>query len=95
MVWTGRGQSTMRREAARTRGRATKLTRFVEAVLTGAHAVPLSHLVAVTKATIAVRESLSSGVRNGYEQETGETSTSRRLDGWHGAAGLPRSRRPR
>ena len=61
-IWAGRRHSTMRARGGQDKGQRTELTQFVEASLTGA-AMPISveSLVAVTSATIAVRESLSSG----------------------------------
>jgi predicted dehydrogenase/threonine dehydrogenase-like Zn-dependent dehydrogenase len=60
-VWAGRGHST-NRTRGQDKGQRAELARFVEASLTGAEMpIPLDDLVAVTSATIAVRESLSSG----------------------------------
>jgi predicted dehydrogenase/threonine dehydrogenase-like Zn-dependent dehydrogenase len=60
-VWAGRRQRTSRAHG-QDKGQRTELARFVEAGLTAA-AMPilLEELLAVTSATIAVRESLSSG----------------------------------
>ena len=61
-VWSGRRQSTMRSQGAQDKGQRAELTQFVEAVLTGAPMpIPVESLVAITKATIAVGESLLSG----------------------------------
>ncbi len=60
-VWAGRGHSTSRARG-QDKGQHTELAQFVEATLTGAAMpIPLDDLMAVTRATIAVRESLSSG----------------------------------
>jgi predicted dehydrogenase/threonine dehydrogenase-like Zn-dependent dehydrogenase len=60
MVWTGRGHRTTRARGGQDKGQANQLTQFVKAALTGsAMPIALNDLVAVTKATIAVRESLS------------------------------------
>ena len=60
-VWAGRGHS-INRARGQDKGQHTELARFVEANVTGA-AMPISleDLMAVTRATIAVHESLSSG----------------------------------
>ena len=61
-VWAGRGHSTSRAQAARTRASEPNSPSSSRPVLTGAPMpIPLEALVAVTSATIAVRESLSSG----------------------------------
>ena len=61
-VWTGRGHRTTRARGGQDKGQRAELAQFVEASLTGAAMpIPLESLVAVTRATIAVRESLSSG----------------------------------
>jgi predicted dehydrogenase/threonine dehydrogenase-like Zn-dependent dehydrogenase len=61
-VWTGRGHHTTRARGGQDKGQRAELKAFVEACLTGAAMpIPLETLVAVTKATIAVDESLSSG----------------------------------
>ena len=61
-VWAGRGHDTIRPRGGQDKGQRTQLARFVEAAVTGA-AMPISleSLVATTKATIAVRDSLLSG----------------------------------
>jgi predicted dehydrogenase/threonine dehydrogenase-like Zn-dependent dehydrogenase len=60
-IWAGRRQSTSRAHG-QDKGQRTELARFVEASLTAAAMpIPLEELLAVTSATIAVRESLSSG----------------------------------
>ncbi len=60
-VWAGRGHST-NRARGQDKGQHTELAQFVEASLTGAAMpIPLEDLMGVTRATIAVRESLSSG----------------------------------
>jgi predicted dehydrogenase/threonine dehydrogenase-like Zn-dependent dehydrogenase len=61
-VWTGRGQRTTRARGGQDKGQRAELAAFVEACLVGtAMPIPLETLVAVTKATIAAGESLSSG----------------------------------
>jgi predicted dehydrogenase/threonine dehydrogenase-like Zn-dependent dehydrogenase len=61
MVWTGRGHRTMRARGGQDKGQGNQLAQFVKASLTGAAMpIPLNDLVAVTRATIAVRASLSS-----------------------------------
>jgi predicted dehydrogenase/threonine dehydrogenase-like Zn-dependent dehydrogenase len=61
MTWTGRGHRTMRARGGQDKGQANQLARFVQAVQAGsAMPIPFNDLVAVTKATIAVRASLSS-----------------------------------
>jgi predicted dehydrogenase/threonine dehydrogenase-like Zn-dependent dehydrogenase len=61
MVWTGRGHRTMRARGGQDKGQRAQLTQFVQASLDETEMpIPLEALVAVTKATIAVRESLSS-----------------------------------
>ena len=61
-VWAGRRSSTIRARGGQDKGQRAELAQFVKAVLTGA-AMPISleSLVATTKATMAVRESLLSG----------------------------------
>jgi predicted dehydrogenase/threonine dehydrogenase-like Zn-dependent dehydrogenase len=62
MVWSGRGHHAMRTRGGQDKGQRVELAQFVEAVLAGQPMpIPLESLVAVTKATIAVGESLSSG----------------------------------
>jgi predicted dehydrogenase len=61
MTWTGRGHRTIRARGGQDKGQGNQLAQFVEAVKSGsAMPIPFNDLVAVTKATIAVRESLSS-----------------------------------
>jgi predicted dehydrogenase/threonine dehydrogenase-like Zn-dependent dehydrogenase len=61
-VWAGRRHSTTRARGGQDKGQRAELAQFVEASLTGsAMPIPLEALVAVTRATIAVRESLASG----------------------------------
>jgi predicted dehydrogenase/threonine dehydrogenase-like Zn-dependent dehydrogenase len=61
-VWTGRRQASARARGGQDKGQRAQLARFVEAVRDGA-AMPISveSLVATTTATIAVRDSLTSG----------------------------------
>jgi hypothetical protein len=61
-VWGGRGKSATKARGGQDKGQATEMEQFVEAVRTGA-AMPISldSLIATTRATIAVAESLSSG----------------------------------
>jgi predicted dehydrogenase/threonine dehydrogenase-like Zn-dependent dehydrogenase len=61
-VWTGRGHRTTRARGGQDKGQRAELAQFVQASLTGtAMPIPLETLVAVTRATIAVGESLTSG----------------------------------
>jgi predicted dehydrogenase/threonine dehydrogenase-like Zn-dependent dehydrogenase len=61
-VWSGRRQSTMRPRGGQDKGQRAELTQFVEAVLTGAPMpIPVESLIATTRTTIAVGESLLSG----------------------------------
>jgi predicted dehydrogenase/threonine dehydrogenase-like Zn-dependent dehydrogenase len=61
-VWTGRGHDTIRARGGQDKGQRTELTRFVEACLTGsAMPIPFESLAAITRATIAVRDSLLTG----------------------------------
>ena len=61
-VWAGRRRSVTRARGGQDKGQQSELKRFVEAVLTGAPMpIPVDSLVATTKATIAVGESLLSG----------------------------------
>jgi predicted dehydrogenase/threonine dehydrogenase-like Zn-dependent dehydrogenase len=61
-VWNGRRQSAIRSRGGQDKGQRSELTQFVEAILTGAPMpIPVESLVATTRATIAVRESLLSG----------------------------------
>jgi predicted dehydrogenase len=61
-VWVGRRQDSFRSRGGQDKGQRAELTRFVEACLTGGP-MPISveSLVATTRATIAVGESLLSG----------------------------------
>ena len=61
-VWSGRKESTIRSRGGQDKGQQAELIQFVEAVLAGAPMpVPIESLVATTRATIAVGESLLSG----------------------------------
>jgi predicted dehydrogenase/threonine dehydrogenase-like Zn-dependent dehydrogenase len=61
-VWAGRGHNTIRARGGQDKGQRVELTRFVDACLTDASMpISLESLVATTKATIAVRDSLLSG----------------------------------
>jgi predicted dehydrogenase/threonine dehydrogenase-like Zn-dependent dehydrogenase len=61
-VWTGRGHRTTRARGGQDKGQRAELAAFVGASLAGtAMPIPLETLIAVTRATIAVGESLSSG----------------------------------
>jgi predicted dehydrogenase/threonine dehydrogenase-like Zn-dependent dehydrogenase len=61
-VWSGRGHNTTRARGGQDKGQRTELTEFLQASLTGAAMpIPLESLLAVTKATIAVGESILSG----------------------------------
>jgi predicted dehydrogenase/threonine dehydrogenase-like Zn-dependent dehydrogenase len=61
-VWTGRRHATTRARGGQDKGQRAELAQFVQASLAGAPMpISLESLVAVTGATIAVRESLSSG----------------------------------
>jgi predicted dehydrogenase/threonine dehydrogenase-like Zn-dependent dehydrogenase len=61
-VWAGRGHDTTRARGGQDKGQRAEMARFVEACLTGGlMPIPLESLVATTKATIAVRDSLLSG----------------------------------
>ena len=56
------GADTIRARGGQDKGQRAELARFVEAVLAGAAMpIPLESLVATTRATIAVRDSLLSG----------------------------------
>jgi predicted dehydrogenase/threonine dehydrogenase-like Zn-dependent dehydrogenase len=61
-VWSGRGQSVSKARGGQDKGQRTEMGQFVEAVRTGGP-MPISaaELLAVTRATIAVGESLLSG----------------------------------
>ena len=61
-VWSGRRQSTTRSRGGQDKGQRAELSQFVEANLTGAPMpTPVESLIATTRATIAVSESLMSG----------------------------------
>jgi predicted dehydrogenase/threonine dehydrogenase-like Zn-dependent dehydrogenase len=61
-VWSGRRQNTMRSLSGQDKGQRAELAQFVEAVLTGAPMpISIESLVATTRATMAVSESLTSG----------------------------------
>ncbi len=61
-VWSGRRQSTTRPRGGQDKGQRAELSQFVEAVLTGGPMpIGIESLVATTRATIAVGESLLSG----------------------------------
>jgi hypothetical protein len=61
-VWSGRGKSTMKARGGQDKGQRLETVAFVEAVRTGGP-MPISadSLLATTRATIAVGESLLSG----------------------------------
>jgi predicted dehydrogenase/threonine dehydrogenase-like Zn-dependent dehydrogenase len=61
-VWTGRGKSSTKARGGQDKGQQAEMAQFVEAVRTGAP-MPISveSLLATTRATIAVGESLLSG----------------------------------
>jgi predicted dehydrogenase len=61
-VWTARGKSTTKARGGQDKGQRSEMEQFVEAVRTGA-AMPITadSLLATSRATIAVRESLLSG----------------------------------
>ena len=61
-VWIGRRRSSTKSRGGLDKGQGAELAQFVEACRTGAPMpIPFESLVATTKATIAVGESLSSG----------------------------------
>ncbi|MGH3220451.1 MAG: bi-domain-containing oxidoreductase [Streptosporangiaceae bacterium] len=61
-VWNGRRQAATRPRGGQDKGQRAELTQFVEAVLTGAPIpIPIESLVATTRATVGVGESLLSG----------------------------------
>jgi hypothetical protein len=61
-VWAGRRHSTARARGGQDKGQQAELANFVEACLAGtAMPIPVESLVATTRATIAVGESLLSG----------------------------------
>ena len=61
-VWTARGKSTTKARGGQDKGQQSEMAAFVEAVRTGGP-MPISvdSLLATTRATIAVGESLLSG----------------------------------
>jgi predicted dehydrogenase len=62
VVWTGRGKSTRKARGGQDKGQRSELERFVEAVRTGAPMpISIDSLLATTRATIAVGESLLTG----------------------------------
>ncbi len=61
-VWTGRRKSTMKARGGQGKGQRSEMEQFVEAVRTGAPMpISIDSLLATTRATIAVGESLLSG----------------------------------
>jgi len=61
-VWTGRGKSITKARGGQDKGQRSELAAFVEAVRTdGPMPISLDSLLATTRATIAVRESMLSG----------------------------------
>jgi predicted dehydrogenase/threonine dehydrogenase-like Zn-dependent dehydrogenase len=61
-VWSGRRQNAVRSRGGQDKGQRDQLARFVEASLTGGPMpIGIPSLLATTRATIAVNESLSSG----------------------------------
>jgi predicted dehydrogenase/threonine dehydrogenase-like Zn-dependent dehydrogenase len=61
-VWAGRRHSSTRSRGGQDKGQRAELAQFVEAIKTGAPMpIPIESLVATTRATIAVRESLLTG----------------------------------
>ena len=61
-VWAGRGHDTIRARGGQDKGQRVEMAAFVQACLTGAAMpIPLESLIATTRATIAVRDSLLSG----------------------------------
>jgi predicted dehydrogenase/threonine dehydrogenase-like Zn-dependent dehydrogenase len=61
-VWAGRRHQSTRARGGQDKGQRAELAQFVEAALAGTGMpIPVDSLVAVTRATIAVRESLLSG----------------------------------
>jgi predicted dehydrogenase/threonine dehydrogenase-like Zn-dependent dehydrogenase len=61
-VWTGRGKSTAKARGGQDKGQRTEMEQFAEAVRTGAPMpIGIESLLATTRATIAVGESLLSG----------------------------------
>ena len=61
-VWTGRGKCTTKARGGQDKGQRSEMEQFVEAVRTGAPMpISIDSLLATTRATIAVGESLLSG----------------------------------
>jgi predicted dehydrogenase len=61
-VWTGQGKSTMKARGGQDKGQRSEVEQFVEAVRTGAPMpISIDSLLATTRATVAVGESLLSG----------------------------------
>jgi predicted dehydrogenase/threonine dehydrogenase-like Zn-dependent dehydrogenase len=61
-VWTGRDRKTTRSRGGQDKGQEQQIKQFVEAIRTGAPMpISLDSLVATTRATLALGESLSSG----------------------------------
>jgi predicted dehydrogenase/threonine dehydrogenase-like Zn-dependent dehydrogenase len=61
-VWSGRGKSATKARGGQDKGQAAEVAQFVEAVRTGGPMpIGIAELLATTRATIAVGESLSSG----------------------------------
>jgi predicted dehydrogenase/threonine dehydrogenase-like Zn-dependent dehydrogenase len=61
-VWTGRKRSISKARGGQDKGQRTELQRFIAACRSGtATPIPLDSLIATTRATIAVAESLASG----------------------------------
>ena len=61
-VWTGRGKDSTRSRGSQDKGQQQQIANFVESIRTGAPMpISLDSLVATTRATLAVGESLSSG----------------------------------
>jgi predicted dehydrogenase len=61
-VWSGRRQHTRKTRGRQDKGQRSEMAQFVEAVRTGsAMPIPVESLLATTRATLAVAESLLSG----------------------------------
>ena len=59
-MWSAKGKSGHRVLSGQDKGQQAQLKRFVEAVRTGAEMpIPLDSLIATTRATLAVAESLA------------------------------------
>jgi predicted dehydrogenase/threonine dehydrogenase-like Zn-dependent dehydrogenase len=62
IVWTGRGKSAAKARGGQDKGQRTEMRQFIEAVRTGAPmSISVDSLLATTRATIAVGESMLSG----------------------------------